>query len=108
MVYISSYLIELPVLRSRARTKWRLNARLSQICGWSDVSIQRAWCLLKPTLQTLQFPLSLYQVGVNPQQVSIWHGANLALGFLGMNICSTGFVRIDLLHLSKLVTLVGE
>ncbi|PTU25623.1 hypothetical protein P175DRAFT_0498721 [Aspergillus ochraceoroseus IBT 24754] len=28
-------------------------------------------------------------------------------GFAGMKICSTGFSRIDLLHLSKLVTLVG-
>ncbi len=28
-------------------------------------------------------------------------------GLSGMNICSTGFSRIDLLHLSKLVTLVG-
>lgn len=25
-----------------------------------------------------------------------------------MKICSTGFVRIDLLHLSKLVNLIGE
>ncbi|KAL4802147.1 BRCT domain-containing protein [Aspergillus unguis] len=28
-------------------------------------------------------------------------------GLSGMNICSTGFARIDLLHLSKLVNLVG-
>jgi DNA replication regulator DPB11 len=28
-------------------------------------------------------------------------------GFLGMRICSTGFARIDLLHLSKLVDLMG-
>ena len=28
-------------------------------------------------------------------------------GFSGMRICSTGFVRIDLLHLSKLVDLMG-
>ncbi|KAL4973987.1 BRCT domain-containing protein [Aspergillus desertorum] len=28
-------------------------------------------------------------------------------GFVGMNVCSTGFSRIDLLHLSKLVNLVG-
>ncbi|KAJ5098673.1 hypothetical protein N7532_005674 [Penicillium argentinense] len=29
------------------------------------------------------------------------------LGFPGMRICSTGFARIDLLHLSKLVNLMG-
>ncbi|BCR89974.1 BRCT domain protein [Aspergillus chevalieri] len=28
-------------------------------------------------------------------------------GFQGLKICSTGFVRIDLLHLSKLVNLIG-
>ena len=31
----------------------------------------------------------------------------IALGFPGMRICSTGFARIDLLHLSKLVELMG-
>lgn len=30
------------------------------------------------------------------------------LGFNGMRICSTGFARIDLLHLSKLVALIGK
>lgn len=31
----------------------------------------------------------------------------IASGFAGMRICSTGFARIDLLHLSKLVNLMG-
>lgn len=34
--------------------------------------------------------------------------ALIMVGFDGMKICSTGFARIDLLHLSKLVSLMGE
>lgn len=49
---------------------------------------------------------SLYQVSIHPG--SVMYYSNRTLGFQGLKICSTGFVRIDLLHLSKLVNLVGE
>lgn len=44
-----------------------------------------------------QYPFSLHYVH-----------SNRILGFQGLKICSTGFMRIDLLHLSKLVNLIGE
>lgn len=49
---------------------------------------------------------SLYQVSIHPGSVMYYF--NHALGFQGLKICSTGFVRIDLLHLSKLVNLIGK
>lgn len=56
--------------------------------------------------QTPRFLFSLFQVSF--QSVFFVHLSNFTLGFEGMKICSTGFVRIDLLHLSKLVNLIGD
>lgn len=68
--------------------------------------MQRLLYRQKLMWQARQFLDFLFQVGL-PQ--ALVHDSNLTtLEFHGMRICSTGFARIDLLHLSKLVGLIGK
>ncbi|PWY66066.1 hypothetical protein BO70DRAFT_356553 [Aspergillus heteromorphus CBS 117.55] len=66
--------------------------------------------LVPPESHIANTPIPSFPIKGNqtPRLPILYHGRYITTaGFAGMKVCSTGFSRIDLLHLLKLVNLIG-